>query len=104
MVRRMTTEHNDLWSALKERKEELAQHRRDLRKEAEAALKAAGIEHRTSNSYAHVIITHCGRTYDFWPGPGTWKSRSIQAQGGASTGRGLESLLKYLNQLSENAK
>lgn len=100
----MTTEHGDLWSALKERKEELAQYRRDLRKEAEAALKSAGIQHRTTNQYAHVIITHCGRTYDFWPGPGTWKSRSVQAQGGASTGRGLQSLLKYLNQLSEKTQ
>ncbi|XAI96455.1 hypothetical protein [Microcystis phage Mel-JY34] len=85
----MSTEPGDVWSALKERREAGAEARRTRRKEAETALRAANIQHRTSNSYAHVIITHCGCTYDFWPGPGTWKSRSIQAQGGASTGRGL---------------
>jgi len=100
----MSTEPGDVWSALRERREDSAIARRAIRKEAEAALKAAGIKHRTTNQYAHVIITHCGRTYDYWPGPGTWKSRSIQAQSRASTGRGLQSLLKYLNQLSENAK
>lgn len=100
----MSTEPGDEWQALRDMREDRQAVRRLKRKEAEAALKAAGIVHSTSNSYAHVIITHCGRTYDFWPGPGTWKSRSIQAQGGASTGRGLKSLLNYLNKLSENAK
>jgi hypothetical protein len=100
----MTPEPDDLRHAPRDHRAERAEARRTRRKEAETALKSAGIEHRTTNQYAHVIITHLGRTYDYWPGPGTWKSRSIQAQGGASTGRGLQSLLKYLNQLSEKAE
>lgn len=91
------------WAHYKEYREQGAATRRLRRQEAEAALKAANIRHTTANEYSHVIIHHCGRTYDFWPGPGTWKSRSIQAQGGASTGRGLESLLKYLQQLTEKS-
>lgn len=57
-----------------------------------AGLLAAGVRFSTRNQGDHLMIEEPGRRrIDYWPGTGLWKEAS-----GRHSGRGINSLLKYL--------
>lgn len=81
------------WSAYHERsKQKRAQNRADSAK----LLTEAGLSFYTNNQGAHLIVSHNGKTVDFWPGTGLWNNRKGKQQ------RGVNSLIKYLMK-EENA-
>ena len=45
------------------------------RQSSPEVLRAAGIAFETKNAGAHLIVQHNGRTVDFWPGTGLWRTR-----------------------------
>lgn len=53
-----------------------SQERRAANRENSAELlMAAGVKFDSKNVGAHLIVSHAGHTYDFWPGTGLWKMR-----------------------------
>lgn len=67
--------------------------RRENRENGAALLERAGVQFMTHNYGAHLIVTHRGRSVDFWPGTGKWATRS---GGPKCSGRGVFKLLKFL--------
>ena len=82
----------DYWRDVKPDLLERSKAKRQGNRESSAAiLTAAGIKHETHNAGAHLVVTHGGHIYDFWPGTGLWKMR-----GSLQQHRGVRRLLKQL--------
>lgn len=86
------------WRAMKaESQKRRAQHRDNAVK----ILRARRIGFTTHNNGAHIVVTHAGKRYDFWPGTGLFRKRPENASAvfGHSrhgTGRGIDNLLKEI--------
>lgn len=72
--------------------EESKERRGRNRESAQQILTRAEVSFESKNDGAHLIVTHGGKTVDFWPGTGLWQVRPRGKQG-----RGVFNLLKYLN-------
>lgn len=71
---------------------ESSQRRARHRQSSPEMLAAAGIAFETKNAGAHLIVTHNGRTVDFWPGTGLWHLRPHDGR----KRRGVRELIAYL--------
>lgn len=60
------------------------------RESSTARLVAAGIRFTSHNGGSHLIITHDGKTVNFWPGTGNWSCKS------GIKGRGIFKLIRHL--------
>lgn len=72
-------------------KDESKERRARNRQSSAELLKSRGIEFEEKNCGAHLIITHSGRVFDFWPGTGKWTERGTNKYR-----RGVKNLLKRL--------
>ncbi len=72
-------------------KAESAERRESNRENSAKVLADHGVQFETKNIGAHLIVTHGGKTADFWPGTGKYILR-----GGGKPGRGVFNLLKLL--------
>ncbi len=82
---------SDIGDAFAVRKECSQIKRGNNREQSAQILKNAGISFESKNFGAHLIVTHNGKTVDFWPGTGKFIVR------GGTTGRGVYNLLRLLN-------
>ena len=55
-------------------------------------LRDRGIAFTAHNRGAHLVVTHAGRTADFWPGTGKWIFRGMPGY----EGRGVRNLVEKL--------
>lgn len=62
------------------------------RENAPVILTANGVSFSVHNGGAHLIVSHGGQTFDFWPGTGKWIGRARPKY----TGRGIFKLLGRL--------
>lgn len=65
--------------------------RKDNRESSAEILTRNGVAFRSRNNGAHLIITHLGKTADFWPGTGKY-----QVHGTGKYKRGVFNLLRDL--------
>lgn len=79
---------------------ESIERRADNRDRSAAILDRLGVSFESKNGGAHLIVTHDGKTVDFWPGTGKF----IQRQSGARHGRGVFNLMKLLGIQHEEGK
>lgn len=85
-------------------KEDSQQRRARNREWSAAFLEENGIRFESKNLDAHLIVTHAGRTADFWPGTGLYAIREggrfgTVPQGIRRKGRGVRNLLRQLRAL-----
>lgn len=73
---------------------ESSERRARHRQSSPEMLRAAGIAFTTKNAGAHLIVTHNGRTVDFWPGTGLWHLRPHDGR----ERRGVRELIKHMRQ------
>jgi len=73
--------------------------RRQNRLSSPAFLTSLGILFREHKAGAHLVVTHGGRTVDFWPGTGKWIDRDTKWYG-----RGVRNLIKHLEENEKHAK
>lgn len=78
---------------------ESQQRRADNREHSARILREAGIAFQSKNDGAHLIVTHRGHTYDFWPGTGLWCMR-----GSTQRHRGVRGLLKQIGRQMQSAE
>lgn len=78
---------NELWSAMKAHSQE---KRANNRQASQLLLVEAGINFKSNNGGAHLVIVDHGATYDFWPGTGKWCKR------GGNYFRGVHSLMREI--------
>lgn len=70
-----------------------SKERRERNREGGAEVLAkAGVSFESKNSGAHLIVTHGGKTVDFWPGTGKFIPREKNPR----HGRGVFNLLKII--------
>lgn len=81
-------------------KAESIQRRATNRERSAALLTSLGVDFKSCNDGAHLIVTHEGTTVDFWPGTGKYKSRAP----GTPYGRGVFHMLKLLGVDTKAAK
>ena len=62
------------------------------RESSPEVLRRAGISFKSMNAGAHLIVTHNGRTVDFWPGTGLWRTRPHDGR----EHRGVRNLIDHL--------
>jgi hypothetical protein len=67
------------------------QKRADNRSGGAALLREHGVDFEDRNDGAHLLVSHEGRTIDFWPGTGRWIDRVP-----CINGRGVARLLRYI--------
>lgn len=80
-------EITEMWRDIHKQK---AEKRGENRVNSAQILKERGINFESKNGGAHLIVSHNGKTVDFWPGTGKWISRI------GGKGRGVRKLLKML--------
>lgn len=61
------------WASIAEAGKE---RRASNRRSSADVLAAQGIAFEAKNAGAHLIVTHNGKTADFWPGTGKWAIRA----------------------------
>lgn len=72
-------------------KAEGQENRARNRESSPTVLTRHGIAYETKNDGTHLIVTHAGKTVDFWPGTGLWRARK------GTNGRGVFRLLAFLD-------
>lgn len=85
----------ELADVYREMDERSKQKRAEHRDRAPKLLRAAGISFTEHNLGAHLIVTHQGKTIDFWPGTGRWTIHGDKPAY-ARTKFGVFNLIKYL--------
>lgn len=87
----MTSEMGEMFNALrKERQEKRAENR----KASPELLVEAGIPFEVKNDGAHLIVAE---RFDFWPGTGRFRSRTVEAGKTRHTeGRGVHNLIRMV--------
>jgi hypothetical protein len=86
----------DMGDEFRAMKDEGQQRRRDNRDDSAELLRERGIVFEARNNGAHLMVTHAGKTVDFWPGTGKWIDRVAPPNRPAPKGRGVFKLLKHL--------
>lgn len=72
---------------------QISKERRANNRESSAkVLTEHGVKFDSRNDGAHLIVSHNGKSVNFWPGTGKWISRHSSLV----FGRGVFSLLKFL--------
>lgn len=89
----MTSDIGEMFNAMKKASQE---KRASNRQSSADILKERGIAFEAKNMAAHLIVRHAGKVVDFWPGTGKWIDRAFAQRVGK--GRGVFSLLRYLNE------
>lgn len=82
---------SEYWHDVKSVLKQESQDRRSSNRDASAKLlNERGIAYESKNDGAHLIVTHAGKTCDFWPGTGKWIARK------GPSGRGVFRLISFL--------
>ena len=87
----------DMGEAFNGMKEASKLKRESNRCQSSKLLKSKGMDFESKNSGAHLIVTHEGSVFDFWPGTGKWIER-----GTGVYKRGVFRLIKRLSQIKPN--
>ena len=77
--------------------DEIKRRRANSLAENTARLQELGLAFKSHNSGYHVVITHNGKTVDFWPSTEKWRDRSNNRIQGT-----MRKLLKHLGVTSGN--
>lgn len=79
------------WGEFREdMKQQSIDRRASNRENSAQVLTDHGVSFDSRNDGAHLIVTHAGRVFDFWPGTGLFKDRQ------GKQGRGVFGMLKAL--------
>lgn len=95
----MSDETTEVYRALREWKKT---EKQASLKSGREALEAAGVAFQVKNAGYHYVVSHEGRTVDYWPSTGRWRERVTGEPGNFQTlnskrhGKGHETLLKSL--------
>ena len=81
------TEITEMWRAVRHMRQE---KRADNREQSTKMLEEKDVDLEVKNMGTHLIVRHCGKVVDFWPGTGKWIDRT------GPKGRGIRGLLKYI--------
>lgn len=84
----------DYWRDSRERAEKQMEKQAHNRASSMHMLKKAGIGfERVDYAGKHLVVSHNGRTFDFWPGTGKWTER-----GTGKSSRGVRELIEELRE------
>lgn len=95
----MPSDMSEYWHDVKPVLKQISQDRRSSNRDSSAKLLSErGIAYESKNDGAHLIVTHAGKTCDFWPGTGKWIVRK------GPSGRGVFRLISFLANVTDQPR